>query len=152
MLCTAQFYSLDLPEFCFLQVCKHYLVKFCPSSLFTNTKADIGPCNLVHDEFIKRDYQAKGSKREKRLFEDEFIRFCQNQLNDVERKINRAKQRLEMSQTEKNSHGESLIVLSEHNQERLNVINEKIEKMIEEIEQLGCEGKFVVTEKGTMFF
>lgn len=75
------------------------------------------------------------------MFEEEFIRFCQNQLNDVDRKINRAKQRLEMSQMEKNSHGESLVMLSEHNQERLNVINEKIEKLLEEIEQLGCEGK-----------
>lgn len=49
-----------------------------------------------------------------------------------------------MSQLEKNKNGDSLVVISEQSQERLNIINEKIEKMIEEIEQLGCEGEFLI--------
>lgn len=117
-------------------------MKFCPNSLFTNTKADIGPCHQVHDDFIKREYEEKASRKEKAVYEDEFIRFCQAQLNDVERKIKRAKQRLEMSQAEKNAGINSVnSILSEENQEKLKVITERIEKLLEQIEQLGCEGK-----------
>jgi hypothetical protein len=76
------------------------------------------------------------------LFEDEFIRFCQSQLNEVERKIKRAKQRLEMSQLEKNSGlNAGNAILSEENQEKIKVITERIETLLEQIEQLGCEGK-----------
>ncbi|KPM09820.1 vacuolar protein-sorting protein [Sarcoptes scabiei] len=123
------------------RVCKHNLVEFCPNALFVNTKADIGPCNLVHDDYLKKEYQSKASKREKRQYEDEFIRFCQSQLSDVEKKIKRAKQRLEMSQLEKNNNSNSNSSLSEENQLKIQEINEKIEKLLEEIQQLGCEGK-----------
>jgi len=37
------------------QVCKHFLVKFCPNSLFTNTKSDLGNCDLVHDEKLREE-------------------------------------------------------------------------------------------------
>ena len=124
-------------------MCKHFLVNFCPNSLFTNTKADIGPCNLVHDDYLKREYNSRASRREKRIYEDEFIRFCQAQLNEVERKIKRAKQRLEASQLEKNNQN-SAAIFSEENQEKLNTINTKIEKLLEEIEQLGCEGNLLL--------
>jgi hypothetical protein len=76
------------------------------------------------------------------MFEDEFIRFCQSQLNEVERKIKRAKQRLEMSQAEKNSGTNAgNAVLSEENQEKMKVLTERIETLLEQIETLGCEGK-----------
>ena len=123
-------------------VCRHFLVQFCPNSLFTNTRADIGPCLLVHDDFLKKEYNLKAKKKEKMLFEDEFIRFCQQQLNEVERKIKRAKQRLEMSQIEKNSGiNAGNAVLSEENQEKMKVLTERIETLLEQIESLGCEGK-----------
>lgn len=36
------------------QVCKYFLVKFCPHDLFTNTKADLGPCKFsTHDVKIR---------------------------------------------------------------------------------------------------
>ncbi|XP_046911867.1 luc7-like protein 3 isoform X2 [Dermatophagoides farinae] len=122
-------------------VCKHFLVKFCPNALFINTKADIGPCALVHDDYLKRQYQSKATKLEKRQYEDDFIRFCQAQLNDVEKKIKRAKQRLEMSQIEKMNIAGNSCPLNEEHQERIREITEKIEKLLEEIQQLGCEGK-----------
>lgn len=119
------------------------MVKFCPNSLFTNTRADIGPCHLVHDDYLKREFQNKASKREKRQYEDDFIRFCQTQLNDVEKKIKRAKQRLEISQKEKDNITNSNFVLSDENQEKIQKITEKIEQLLEQIHQLGCEGLFV---------
>jgi len=34
----------------------------------------MGPCHKVHDDFIKKAYEEKASRREKALYEDEFIR------------------------------------------------------------------------------
>lgn len=102
----------------------------------------MGPCHKVHDDFIKRSYEERAHRNEKATFEDEFIRFCQQTLNDVERRIKRAKQRLAASQNDKaddpNSAG---LILSEEIQEKMNDISEKIEQMLEQIEELGCEGK-----------
>lgn len=35
--------SLPVHSLLFAQVCKHYLVDFCPCDLFPNTKSDLGP-------------------------------------------------------------------------------------------------------------
>ncbi|KAH7942930.1 hypothetical protein HPB52_002705 [Rhipicephalus sanguineus] len=94
-------------------VCKHFLAKFCPNDLFVNTKADLGPCNKVHDDRLKREYEASPRYRQEG-YEDSFLQFCQSMLSDVEKRIRRARQRLQLS-----------------NQEGL----------LQQVEQLGCEGK-----------
>jgi len=37
-------------------VCKKFLVKFCPHDLFVNTKSDLGKCTKLHDERLKQTY------------------------------------------------------------------------------------------------
>ena len=37
-------------------VCKYFLVAFCPHDLFTNTRHDIGKCKKRHDTFFKQMY------------------------------------------------------------------------------------------------
>ena len=39
------------------EVCRFYLVDFCPHELFTNTKADLGPCGKVHDDNMRKIYE-----------------------------------------------------------------------------------------------
>ncbi|KAI1291710.1 Luc7-like protein 3 [Halotydeus destructor] len=121
------------------RICQFFLVKFCPNQLFTNTKADMGACNKVHDDHIKRMYSEKATAEERANFEDNFIRFCQQTLNDVERRIKRAKQRLHASQGDNVDDSGSF--LSEEIQEKMNEMSEKIEQMLEQIEEMGCEGK-----------
>ena len=36
-----------------LQICKFNLISFCPHDLFPNTKADIGPCEKRHEDYLK---------------------------------------------------------------------------------------------------
>lgn len=38
-----------------LQVCKYFLCGFCPSSLFANTKSDLGECRNLHDEKLRAE-------------------------------------------------------------------------------------------------
>ncbi|XP_074596951.1 luc7-like protein 3 [Brevipalpus obovatus] len=126
------------------RICRYFLVCFCPNQLFTNTKADMGPCHKIHDDYIKQCYEEHASRKQKSAFEDEFIRFCQQTLGDVERRIKRAKQRLAASQTEK---AENLTIggngssLSEEVKEKMRAISDQIEKLLLEIEDLGCQGK-----------
>ena len=69
------------------------MVKFCPHDLFVNTRADLGQCPKVHDDEVKSLFE-KSNSYKKQQYEDEFIRFCQSMLNEVERKIVKGKQRL----------------------------------------------------------
>ncbi|RWS15624.1 luc7-like protein 1 [Dinothrombium tinctorium] len=136
--------SSDEAEWNDSRICKFFLVKFCPNQLFTNTKADMGPCHKVHDDYIKKMYEEKASRREKMAYEDEFIRFCQQTLNDVERRIKRARQRLAASQTDKANAaaaGGGTPYLSEELQEKMQVLSDRIEQLLQQIEELGCEGK-----------
>ena len=76
------------------QFCKLYLVKFCPHDLFVNTRADLGACSRVHDDEARELYEKAPYSYRKQQYEDEFIRFAQSMLNEVERKIVKGKQRL----------------------------------------------------------
>uniref|UniRef100_A0A8D0GN27 Luc7-like protein 3 n=1 Tax=Sphenodon punctatus TaxID=8508 RepID=A0A8D0GN27_SPHPU len=38
-------------------VCKYYLCGFCPAELFTNTHSDLGTCEKIHDEKLRKQYE-----------------------------------------------------------------------------------------------
>lgn len=65
--------------------------------MFTNTKADLGPCNLIHDEPLKKEYQ-NSPKFEKVGYEDGWIEVLESIVSDVDKKIKRGHQRLAMTQ------------------------------------------------------
>ncbi|GAV05958.1 hypothetical protein RvY_16007-1 [Ramazzottius varieornatus] len=116
-------------------VCKHHLVKYCPHELFLNTKADMGICKLLHDDNFKEQYQ-NSPKKGKMGYEEEFLRFIRQMVQDVDRRIDRGKGRLESTrqaaQTE-NMHAK--------NDERLRELSEKIDALVQEAGKLGAEGK-----------
>lgn len=118
-------------------VCKHFLVKFCPNDLFVNTKADLGVCTKIHDERLKKEYE-KSSRFEKMGYEEDFLRFCQSMLSDVDKRIKRARQRLALSSKESNVTQPPQI---KNNDERVNVLTERINELLKQIEELGCQGK-----------
>lgn len=122
------------PEFC-----KYFMVKFCPHDLFVNTRADLGACSKVHCEEAKIQYN-EASSRSKMQYEDEFVAFATNLLNDVERRIEKGKQRLElMNKTETPvSHSNSQ---SQKNQEQIKLLSEKINGLVQEAEQMGTCGQ-----------
>ncbi len=70
------------------------MVKFCPHDLFVNTKADLGPCPKLHCEEAKCQFAEAEDTFLKLQCEDDFVRFAQGMLNDVERKIIKGEQRL----------------------------------------------------------
>lgn len=78
-------------------MCKHFLCGYCPSELFTNTKADLGPCLQIHDEPLRKEYQAS-DRFEKVGYEERWIEVLEDIVNEVDKKIKRGHQRLAMTQ------------------------------------------------------
>ena len=64
-----------------------------------NTRADLGPCDKVHDEELKLKYE-KSSRYGRLGYEEDFERFVRNLLADVERKIRRGVERLKLTQND----------------------------------------------------
>nr|CAD7399285.1 unnamed protein product [Timema poppensis] len=122
----------DDPEYC-----KLYMVRFCPHDLFVNTRADLGQCSKVHDDEAKTLFE-KSNSFKKQLYEDEFIRFCQSMLNEVERKIVKGKQRLAL--IGKPDAIQLSPAQTQRNEEQIAFLSEKINKLVGEAEQMGTEG------------
>ncbi|XP_015930503.1 luc7-like protein 3 [Parasteatoda tepidariorum] len=119
-------------------ICKHFLVKFCPNDLFVNTKADLGACPKIHDERLKKEYE-KSSRFQRMGYEDDFLRFCQSMLSDVEKRIRRARTRLALNSKESNINQPPQVKNSDD--EKVNVLTERINALLVQVENLGCEGE-----------
>ncbi|XP_028311451.1 luc7-like protein 3 [Gouania willdenowi] len=119
-------------------VCRYYLCGFCPAELFTNTRSDLGPCEKIHDENLRKVYE-KSSRFMKEGYERDFLRYLQSLLAEVERRIRRGHARLALSQAQQNAgQGPSP---SGKNEEKASVLTEKIEDLVAQIEELGSEGR-----------
>nr|XP_054763741.1 LOW QUALITY PROTEIN: luc7-like protein 3 [Lytechinus pictus] len=117
-------------------VCKHYLVDFCPNELFVNTRSDLGQCEKIHDDHLKKDY--KESSRFKRMnYEEEFLQYLQQIMNDVEKRIKRGHSRLAL-----NSNRANLTAPNRGpDEEQIKILSERITSLLEQVESLGCEGR-----------
>uniref|UniRef100_A0A182INK6 Uncharacterized protein n=1 Tax=Anopheles atroparvus TaxID=41427 RepID=A0A182INK6_ANOAO len=118
------------------EFCPYFLVKFCPHDLFVNTRADLGQCTKLHDDEAKKLFDEAKPCRKKIQYEEDFMRFCTNMINEVDRKIVKGKQRLLLmnSKTEGGRPGVP------KQQEHLNSLTEKINKLVREAEEAGTRG------------
>ncbi|XP_032295945.1 luc7-like protein 3 [Drosophila virilis] len=120
------------PEFC-----QFYNVKFCPHDLFINTRADLGPCTRIHDDEAKHLYEEARPSQRKRHTEDEFLRFCNVMLHDVDRKIQKGKQRLQLMQRDNPS---GTMSHAAKHQEHMSNLTARINKLLAEAEEAGIRG------------
>ncbi|KAE8577101.1 hypothetical protein XENTR_v10004435 [Xenopus tropicalis] len=118
-------------------VCKYYLCEFCPAELFTNTRSDLGPCEKIHDENLRKQYE-KSSRYMKCGYEKDFLRYLQSLLAEVERRIRRGHARLALSQSQQAS---GSVGPAGKNEEKIQVLTDKIDGLLQQIEELGSEGK-----------
>lgn len=118
------------------EFCPYYLVKFCPHDLFVNTRADLGQCTKLHDDEAKKLYDDAKPCRKKNQYEEDFLRFCTNMINEVDRKIVKGKQRLLLM----NSKTDGARPGVPKHQEHLNSLTERINKLVREAEEAGTRG------------
>jgi len=117
------------------EVCKFSLCGFCPHDLFVNTRADLGPCDKIHDEELVLAYE-KSSRYGRLGYEDEFERFIRSLLMDVEKKIKRGVERLKLTQNDPNHKTPSQL-----RDEKIVFLKEQINTIIKEAESLGELGE-----------
>ena len=129
------------------EVCRYYLVQFCPHELFTNTKADLGPCNKIHDDDLKAKFQGDSGPKKTQYVED-FLRFCQRMLQDLSTRIKKAKERLLLTQEreERALTGADGGVgatggINKEIDEKIILLSEKISALVQEAEVAGCSGE-----------
>ncbi|KAH8341700.1 hypothetical protein KR074_006793 [Drosophila pseudoananassae] len=118
-----------------LQFCQFYNVRFCPHDLFINTRADLGPCSRIHDDEARHLYEEARPSARKRQYEDEFLRFCNVMLHDVDRKIQKGKQRLQLMQRD-----QPAVAPLGRQAEQLANLNGRINKLLAEAEEAGIRG------------
>lgn len=101
-----------------------------------NTRADLGSCSKLHDDEAKRLFEEARPSIRKKAYEDEFLRFCSNMINEVDRKITKGKQRLLLM----NKNNESGSAPVSRHQEQINILNDRIKKLVGEAEEAGIRG------------
>ena len=86
-------------------VCKFNLLGFCPNDLFPNTKADIGPCERRHDDYLKEQFLTDGDREAfERKYQDELISQLEVMISQVDHKIKRSLARAENGPLTQTSH------------------------------------------------
>eukprot|EP00922_Rhytidocystis_sp_ex-Travisia-forbesii_P069160 GHVS01103184.1.p1 GENE.GHVS01103184.1~~GHVS01103184.1.p1 ORF type:complete len:445 (-),score=95.11 GHVS01103184.1:1154-2488(-) len=114
-------------------VCKHYLVDFCPCELFPNTKSDLGRCTKVHSDGLKELFEKDEDQTYWRaVYEVDFIGYLEKLISQVDQKITKANSRLTQPIPERQ--------LPQDKQEKLDKINAQIADLLKEAETKGEEG------------
>ncbi|KAF9614269.1 hypothetical protein IFM89_016561 [Coptis chinensis] len=118
-------------------VCGSYMVRFCPHDLFVNTRSDLGPCPKIHDPKLKESFE-KSPRHDAHVpkFEAELAQFCERLVMDLDRKVRRGRNRL-AQEVEVPPAAPALGEKSE----QLTILEEKIKKLLEQVETLGEAGK-----------
>ncbi|KAJ2123931.1 splicing factor [Coemansia sp. RSA 720] len=116
-------------------VCKDHLVDFCPHQLFTNTKVDLGPCDLIHDDRLRTAYQSSSDKNHLG-YESSFYDRIQRLSHDLQRKVRRALDRVTAEADE-----QLINPRKEEKEERAIILDERIKLMVPQIQELGQSGR-----------
>eukprot|EP01064_Diplonema_japonicum_P039379 TRINITY_DN9850_c0_g1_i1.p1 TRINITY_DN9850_c0_g1~~TRINITY_DN9850_c0_g1_i1.p1 ORF type:complete len:310 (+),score=93.74 TRINITY_DN9850_c0_g1_i1:54-932(+) len=116
--------------------CKYYLSGFCPYMLFTNTKSDLGQCNLNHSDMMREMWEKlSDGERASYRYEDDFQVFLEDIVRGIELRISKRK---EKSQADLNH----LPPPDPEMVQQKAVLETEIEKNTEEMDNLNDEGRF----------
>jgi len=115
------------------KVCRNYLCGLCPHTLFTNTKMDLGPCQKIHSDKLKTDYEASVAANPRSSFEHEHFRSLETFMGDCDRKVRQAQGRLDKTPGD----DEKTLKLMDD----IKKLEQDIADKMLEVEALGEEGK-----------
>ena len=121
------------------EVCKPYLVGFCPHLTFSNTKSDVGPCpRKVHEDSIREQFLAEG-ERYREDYEIEFFGILHRMVQDLQRKIRKAQSRLEAKPSNEVEH--LLNPEKDEFEERRAILDVQMRNLIKKMEEAAEHGK-----------
>ena len=122
-------------------VCKFFLIGFCPHELFTYVKSsNIGECHYRHDQQFKISFESDPNRENYQIkYEEELISFLESITSELDIKIKRCLERIEMPPPEQ--------VLNKDAQIELENLDKEITEKISEAEHLGEMGLIEQSEK-----
>lgn len=115
-------------------VCKFYLLDFCPNDLFPTGKPDLGPCKKKHDQFYKGQFNRDPKKEHYQVkYEESLMDFLEDMIADVDSKMKKSFERIEapLPDTEK----------PKDLMDQIRLIDYKIQEMVEQAERFGEQGR-----------
>jgi hypothetical protein len=120
------------------EVCKSHLCGFCPCDLFTNTRADIGTCDKVHDEKLRQKYQESG-RVWKMGYEVQFLSELEKLVRSLDRRITHGRERLRRSADAKQKQMSGFP--EDGGSDKLRHLNKEINSHVMQLEELGQRGE-----------
>eukprot|EP01068_Selenidium_serpulae_P009493 Selendium_serpulae@DN5247_c0_g1_i1.p1 len=148
------------------EVCKMFLVAFCPHELFPNTRASIGPCDLLHSVAARQQLaDLPENTRQKYIdaYEDQLAAVLRRSVDGAEIRIRKAIERVEstaatgMKPSERQTKIDSLksqisetLELAadagdEHDIERAAAMHRQADLLVKEVERLGAQHKHLLS-------
>jgi hypothetical protein len=121
------------------EVCKYYLLDFCPHDLFPNTKSDLGPCKKRHDQQFQILFSRDPNKDQYlQKYEEMLMDFLEELIAEVDNKMKKCVERIEapLPETER----------SKEVMDQVRLIDMKIGELIDQAEKFGEVGRIDDTE------
>ena len=124
-------------------VCKFFLIGFCPHELFTYVKSsNIGECHYRHDQQFKISFESDPNREYYQIkYEESLISFLESITSELDMKIKRCLERIELPPPEQ--------VLNKDAQIEIENLNKEITEKLKEAEHLGEMGLIDQSEKLT---
>ena len=122
-------------------VCKFFLIGFCPHELFIHVKSsNIGECHYRHDQQFKINFENCPNKEYYQTkYEESLIVFLESIIADVESKMKRCLERIEAPIPDQ--------IINKENQEKIEKLDQQITEKIRQAENLGELGMIDESEK-----
>lgn len=112
----------DSPE-----VCKFFLIGFCPHSLFRNTKSALKECKRRHDQHFKDEFERDPDKEYyQKKYEDSLLDFLEELIREVDNKMKRCVERIEAPIPEQDLNNEV--------KEKVKILEDKVKELVEQAE------------------
>ena len=114
-----------------------------------NTKSDIGPCPCrYHEENLREQFEVKGGESYREEYERDFLAFLEGLVNDLERRLKRGKERLEVRPNDPS-------VTNVHNtndetEEQRILLDLQLKEILAKIEAFGEEGRIREAQEMTI--
>jgi len=125
-------------------VCKFYLLGFCPQheQLFISTKRDLGDCNKVHSDAMRKEFQDHSDhERYRRKYEREFRDYLECCIRDADAWVAREKKHVQREFAESQEKGGSKAL------EEVERLNKESAALLAEAETLAEAGDFGLSQQ-----
>ena len=111
-------------------VCKYYLLGFCPHGLFPNTKNDLKECKDRHDQQFKIMFENDPNKEQYQIkYEEKLMEYLEKLVSDVDKKMKKSMERIDAPIPEQE--------INEETQEKIVQIDKEISDLTKQAEKYG---------------